>query len=100
MPEEIKCPFCAEKIQADAKKCKHCGEWLDRSYNPSGSQADAKSIAKGLKEKEWQTSTRTMGCLGAIILGVVLGIIFKNFFIGIVITFIVAFLVEKSYWKK
>ena len=23
-----KCPFCEEKIQDDAKKCKHCGEWL------------------------------------------------------------------------
>lgn len=22
------CPFCAEKIQDQALKCKHCGEWL------------------------------------------------------------------------
>jgi hypothetical protein len=27
----IKCPYCAEVIAAAAKKCKHCGEFLDQT---------------------------------------------------------------------
>lgn len=24
------CPFCGEVIMSTAKKCKHCGEWLNK----------------------------------------------------------------------
>ena len=25
------CPYCSEEVQATAKKCKHCGEFLEKA---------------------------------------------------------------------
>jgi TM2 domain-containing membrane protein YozV len=43
---QTRCPFCSEPIQAAAKKCKHCGEWLDgaqRGEKPRSDPVDLSS---------------------------------------------------------
>jgi hypothetical protein len=49
-PGTRRCPYCAEEILADAIKCKHCGEWLDRSAAPAPAVEPAKPVYSKYQE--------------------------------------------------
>jgi hypothetical protein len=54
-----KCKFCAEEIQEDAQKCKHCGEWLDTEKNNERPEAKRKidGLAGGSINKDEEKKT-------------------------------------------
>lgn len=49
-PATKRCPYCAEEILADAVKCKHCGEWLNRSATPATPAEAAKPVYSQYQE--------------------------------------------------
>src|SRR5512135_1634056 len=60
-PGTRRCPHCGEAIQAEAVKCRHCGEWLD--------PARRAAVAEGTKSwDEYRKGMRNLGG-GMLILG-------------------------------
>jgi TM2 domain-containing membrane protein YozV len=46
--QTVPCPFCQADIGVDAKKCRHCGEWVSRSCEECGTPLRGEWAARGL----------------------------------------------------
>ena len=69
MEEKKLCPFCGKEILAVAKKCKHCGEWLDKEGTVSTQANPAHISEKKTGVKKWMIAIPLL--LIAIIFGVI-----------------------------
>ncbi len=70
------CPYCAEQILDDAKKCKHCGEILDPALRKQQGTATDKEVVKQVElEKARGNARRALvyGILGFFCFGIILG---------------------------
>jgi predicted ATP-dependent serine protease len=59
MEQNLKtCPYCGEEIMATAKKCKHCGEWLEEE--PLKESTDVAEIETEEDEEDYDELADTV----------------------------------------
>src|ERR1017187_10870505 len=61
----VKCPWCAEEILAEAKKCKHCGEFLTDDRPVRKTQEEGKSASQ-VETETWISIVDQILELGAL----------------------------------
>ncbi|MGC9455669.1 MAG: zinc ribbon domain-containing protein [Phycisphaerae bacterium] len=107
--DQVRCPYCAELIQREAIKCKHCGEWLAERTAPPLPQpppttppapetpvrAEAESETAG--KKETKPKRRSWSWLMAITGGIAGGITADMLVASLGLAFDVAWPIEPAF---
>ena len=101
----IKCPFCSEKIEVKAQKCRFCGEWLNKPTERLGGtigekgSVEARAVSRGIKQKE--LDDYTIGCFGvlAMIIAIIVGI-YIHWILSIIVIVLALFWTNKWYYKE
>ncbi len=72
--QEVKsrCPFCAEEILAAARKCKHCGEFLDGTQVRNNNATSFVSLADEPEKVLWTGTPSHLYYVGYYVFGVLL----------------------------
>ena len=84
------CPYCGEEIAATARKCKHCGEWLEKGI-PS-SQVNIYQSRTTPSEHHTSYGPNNEGCLSMVFSSMVEGCgSCLGWIIAIIVFFVVLF---------
>ncbi len=80
----LKCPFCAEEIQDEARKCKHCGEWLvSVPDQPDASNLRKISSVQSEPHSRFLFGRLILYSIVGVLIGVVPSCIASNIYIGV-----------------
>jgi len=85
------CPYCGEEILATAKKCKHCGEWLDEEIDDEEIDEDdddesvsARDTMRGaIEEANWNEENSAALPVQAGIIAIIMGFVCKSWWAGL-----------------